>query len=211
MTNVPTTLSTVVDPSRIDDDTDGRTLRRKRNRDAVIASLISLIEEGDLDPTVAKIADRAAVSHRSIFRYFDDLDDLARTAIETAVRDALPLAIIPGVGEGSLDHRIEGMVASRLRILRRTKQLIRVAHGKATALPEIDRSLSNVAEMTCDQFHRHFAVELSEMDPAEAEHLVAALGSQLGFEGYDFQSRMLSRTDEEIADSWRVLLRRVLR
>lgn len=209
MTSAPTPLTSISD-SGIDNDTDGRTLRRRRNRDAVIASLISLIDEGDLDPTVAKIADRAAVSHRSIFRYFDDLDDLARTAIETAVRQALPLAVIPNLGQGSLDERIEVMVTSRLELLQRTKHLLRVAHRKSTTLPEIDRGLSSAAELTHDQMSRHFAPEFEAMESGAGEHVAFALSSILGFEGYDHQSRLLGRHDDEIIDSWRVVLRRLL-
>lgn len=210
MTNAPTPLSQIPEPRRIDDDTDGRTLRRRRNRDAVIASLISLIEEGDLDPTVAKIADRAGVSHRSIFRYFEDLDDLARTAIETAVREAMPLAVIPSVGEGDLDHRIEVMVTLRMRLLQRTSRLLRVAHRKSTTLPEIDRGLASAAELTHDQLSRHFAPELAAAGPEAGETLGYALSSLLGFEAYDHQSRLLGRLDHEIQDSWRLVLHRLL-
>ncbi len=69
---------------------DGRTMRRTRNRSAVITALLDMIREGDLHPGAAEIAERAGVSHRSIFRYFDDLDDLVRTAIDQAFVDAAP-------------------------------------------------------------------------------------------------------------------------
>lgn len=210
MTNVPTTLSSVTEPTEIDADTDGRTLRRRRNRDAVISSLIELIDEGDLDPTVAKIADRAAVSHRSIFRYFDDLDDLARTAIDTAVRRSLPMTVVPNLGQGSLGMRIETMVTSRLRLFQQTSRLLRVAHRKSTTLPEIDRGLANAAELTHDQLIRHFAAELDVMEPAVGEQLSIALSAMMSFGGYDHQSRLLGRIDDEIADSWRTTLHRLL-
>ncbi len=210
MTNSPTALAVAPRLTSIDNDTDGRTLRRRRNRDAVIASLIALIQEGDLDPTVAKIADRANVSHRSVFRYFDDLDDLARTALEVALRDALPLAVIPGVGTGPFEDRIEGVIAARLRILSHTKLLVKVAKAKATVLPEVDRVVAQVAAMNRDQFRRHFAVELDEMEPRDRAHITALLSSQMGFEGYDHQSSVLQRTDEEISEAWRLLMRRLL-
>jgi TetR/AcrR family transcriptional regulator of autoinduction and epiphytic fitness len=209
MTNAAPLLDTVNDPPPIE--SDGRTLRRNRNRDAVIESLISLIREGDLDPTVAKIADRAAVSHRSIFRYFDDLDDLARTAIETAVSAALPLAAIPNIGEGSLEHRIDQMVSARMRILTYTHQLMRVATGRSTSLTEIDRDLSLVAKSFRDQVGQQFATEFDAMGPADAEHLVAVLSSVMSFPGYDHQSRMLDRSNDEIADAWRLTLRILFR
>lgn len=210
MTNASASVSAVVKPVQIDGDVDGRTLRRKRNRDAVIASLIALIEEGDLDPTVAKIADRAAVSHRSIFRYFDDLDDLARTAIEFAVSEALPMTVIPDLGEGSLDHRIAVIVQSRIRLFQRTSRLLRVAHRKSTTLPEIDRGLAATAEITHDQVRRHFAPELDALEPTIAEHLSSSLAAMMGFEGYDHHSRLLGRHDDEIAASWRLVASRVL-
>lgn len=209
MTNAVPLLDHADEPTPIEGD--GRTLRRKRNRDAVIESLISLIAEGDLDPTVAKIADRAAVSHRSIFRYFEDLDDLARTAIETAAKAALPLAAIENVGEGSLDHRIDEMVAARLRILTYTHQLMRVATGKSTSLPEIDRDLSDVAKLFRDQIGKQFAPEVESMGQADADHLIAVLSAVMSFPGYDHQRRMLGRTNEEIGDAWRLMLRTLFR
>lgn len=209
MTNATTPLSLVTMSGSIDD-VDGRTLRRTRNRDAVIASLISLMQEGNLNPTVAQIADRAEVSHRSVFRYFEDLDDLFRTALETAVRDALPRGVIPDVGEGSLEHRIDTMIASRLRVIAYGTMFARVAKVKSIALPELSRELSNVASVSRDQFRRHFAVELDEMEPRKRAHVTALLSSQMGFEGYDHQSSLLSRTDDEIIDAWGVLLRGLL-
>ena len=210
MTNVLTPPPVASRTPSNDDTVDGRTLRRSRNRDAVVSALISLIQEGDLDPTVASIADRAAVSHRSIFRYFPDLDTLARTALATAVRSALPLAVIDDVGEGSLEHRIEQMIASRMRILSHTKSLIQVAKAKSTAIPEVNRGLSDVATMSREQFRRHFATELNEMEPLDRAHVTALLSTQMSFEGYAHQSEMLNRNDEEIADAWRVLMRRLL-
>ena len=204
MTNAAPLLDTTNEPTSIEGD--GRTLRRKRNRDAVIESLISLIREGDLDPTVAKIADRAAVSHRSIFRYFDDLDDLARTAIETAVVHALPLATIKDLGEGTLEHRIDQMVSARMRILTYTHNLLRVASAKATGLPDIGRDLSLIAKNFQDQVSQQFAVEIAAMDSAEAEHLVAVATGVMSFPGYDHQRRMLDRANDDIAEAWRLTL-----
>ena len=82
---------------------DGRRLRRARNRAAVIDSLLELIRMGETDPTVSKIAERAGVSHRSVFRYFDDMDDLARTAIDQELREA-DLLVRQGVDERHADH-----------------------------------------------------------------------------------------------------------
>lgn len=192
------------------DITDGRTLRRRRNRDAVIESLIGLINEGDLNPTIDKLAERAGVSARSIFRYFTDLNDLARTAVETEMRKVLPIGMIAEVGVGSFEERVERMVDARIRVISSTWRLLRVARSKSTAIPEIDRGLGVIADMFNDQFRRHFELELSQLDPAEAEELSLTLSMSLGFDVYDLKRRRFDRTDEEIANGWRVLLTRSL-
>ena len=192
------------------DEGDGRSLRRKRNRDAVITALIELIQEGDLNPTVAKIADRAAVSHRSVFRYFDDLNDLARTAIETEFRKTWPLSVLPNVGEGPLDERINALVASALRTLQRTHLLGLVARSRAIDLAEVDRGLTTIYELRLDQVRRHFAPELGQMAETRAETIAAAVTAATGLDSYDVQYRMVGRTADEIADMWRTTIHALL-
>src|SRR3954469_10856930 len=85
----------------VDDHVDGRSLRRERNREAVIEAFLVLVREGNFDPGGAEIAERAGVSHRSVFRYFDDLADLMMTAIAREVERSLPLATIDRIGEGT--------------------------------------------------------------------------------------------------------------
>ena len=60
---------------------DGRRASRERNRDAVVDALLDLYREGNLSPGADAVAERSGLSRRSLFRYFDDLDDLCRAAI----------------------------------------------------------------------------------------------------------------------------------
>ena len=189
---------------------DGRSLRRKRNRDAVITALIELIQEGDLTPTVAKIADRAEVSHRSVFRYFEDLNDLPRTAIETEFRKAWPLSVIPNVGEGPLDERIDSLVTSAIRTLQRTHLLGLVARSRAIDLEEVDRGLTTIYELRLDQVRRHFAPELDEMDPTRAETIAVAVTAATGLDSFDVQHRMVGRPADEVAEMWKVTIKALL-
>jgi TetR/AcrR family transcriptional regulator of autoinduction and epiphytic fitness len=221
MTNVPRTDAAIDGTSALQadeeataatpiDERDGRSLRRKRNRDAVIAALIELIQEGELTPTVAKIADRAAVSHRSVFRYFDDLNDLARTAIETEFRKAWPLSVIANVGEGPLDERIGSLVASAIRTLQRTHLLGLVARSRAIDLEEVDRGLTTIYELRLDQVRRHFALELEQMDETQAETIAVAVAAATGLDSYDVQHRMMGRPSDEVAEMWRTTIRALL-
>lgn len=185
---------------------DGRNLRRMRNREAVIRSLIDLILEGDLDPTVAKIADRAELSHRSVFRYFDDLNDLARTAIETEFRESWPLSVVENVGEGVLSDRIDRFVAARIRILQRTHPLGLVARARANHLDDLRTGFANVYDVHTDQIRRHFAPELDAMAEDRADAITTAIAVTTWLDNYDLQLRSVGRCPAEIAELWTTTL-----
>ena len=55
---------------------DGRTVRAERTRQALVDSLLALLEEGQRNPTAAEIAARAGVSERSVFQHFPDREAL---------------------------------------------------------------------------------------------------------------------------------------
>src|SRR4029453_1186288 len=79
---------------------DGRTQRRTHNIDVVVDAMLQLLGEGQPWPSAADIAARAGLSERSVYRYFDDLDALARAAVETQIGRAdhlfHPLDVDPG-------------------------------------------------------------------------------------------------------------------
>lgn len=189
---------------------DGRTLRRERNRDSVIAALIELVRQGQLEPTVADIADLAGVSHRSVFRYFDDLDDLFRTAVDYAVRDALPLAAIPELGEGTLERRVDAFVDSRLRVYAATHMVGRVARYRAATVEAIDNSLRTIVELQRTQARNHFEPELAAMEQANAEFVLDAITTLTSFEAYDTHRRAFGHGTERIRMVWNTTVTRLL-
>ena len=58
--------------------TDGRRERSRASRRAIIHAMMDLIVEGDIDPSAARVAERAGVGLRSVFRHFDDKETLYR-------------------------------------------------------------------------------------------------------------------------------------
>src|SRR3954453_13794383 len=93
---------------------DGRRLRRGENRAAVLDALTALFGEGVYQPSTNQIADLAGISPRSLFRYFDDVDDLNHAAIERELERARPLlhvGIAPGASTRTkIEHVIEARV-----------------------------------------------------------------------------------------------------
>ncbi|HAU21919.1 MAG TPA: TetR family transcriptional regulator [Erythrobacter sp.] len=58
--------------------TDGRRERSRASRRAIIRAMMDLIVEGDIDPSAARVAERAGVGLRSVFRHFDEKESLYR-------------------------------------------------------------------------------------------------------------------------------------
>ena len=55
---------------------DGRRLRSEESRRRIVTAMIELVEAGDLAPSAERVAERAGVGLRSVFRHFRDLDSL---------------------------------------------------------------------------------------------------------------------------------------
>jgi AcrR family transcriptional regulator len=181
---------------------DGRTMRRTRNRTAVITALLAMIREGDLHPGAAEIADRAGVSHRSIFRYFDDLDDLARTTINQAFQDAAPLSTIPDPGVGSLADRISRLVDSRLALFAYVDGPMQLARIRAYSIPSIDEEIAVIAEQFRVQIGEHFATELALQQTHERAFIVDAVLVLTSYDAYTIHTRLLASSTDRIRAAW---------
>lgn len=185
-----------------DDHIDGRTLRRTRNRDAVIVALLAIIREGNLQPGASEIADRAGVSHRSIFRYFEDLDDLVRTAIDHAFVEAGPLADIPDIGVGSLEERVVTFVDSRVMLFEQVDGTMQLARMRSPKIPSINEGIAMIAEVFRTQIAEHFAPELNVVSEDERLLLVDGILVLTSYESYSTHHRLLNSDAARIRAAW---------
>ena len=182
---------------------DGRTARRGRNREAVIRALLDLIEEGRFDPATSVIAERAGVSHRSLFRYFDDLDDLVREAINIAFADAVEVGHIHRIGQGPLDQRIDDLIRSRIDVYIATNNSSRMVRYRAAEIGALDRAMIEIASLLRAQLQLQFALELDARVEDERDEILDAMMVMTDFTPYDIMRRMLGYDDERIARTWR--------
>jgi AcrR family transcriptional regulator len=189
---------------------DGRTLSTHRNRTAVIVALLDLIREGNLDPSTSDIADRAGVSDRSIFRYFDDLDDLVHTTIGHALREAKEFGRIEDFGNGTFDERVDRFVDSRIRVLTYMDGAMRVARMRAYLSPAIDDEFNAILEYSRRLVRRQFAPELERIADDVRDSIVDAIVVFATYDTYAIHWRMLRHSVEEtrvaVSDAIRALL-----
>ena len=182
---------------------DGRTARRDRNRDAAIDALIDLIEAGDMFPTMADIADRSGVSHRSVFRYFEHREELFGQAVQRAFGRYAPLTAIRSYGRGPFDDRVQALVDQRLILYAAIAPVARAVKLR----PHLSEPFTNVvgsgfAPLRA-QLEVQFAPELEQRSEGDRDHLVSALDVMLSFDGYELLTHAQGRPVDEVGRVWR--------
>lgn len=174
--------------------TDGRTARRERNRTAALQATQDLFVEQRRLPSIEDVADRAEVSLRSLYRYFDDSRQMHLEALARHTAGNEDHYLLAGVGEGSLDERVAAFVEHRLRLYERVGATIRAALTVTAEMPLIDELVRTRKAALREQTARHFAAELGALPgraATEALDTVELLGQ---FEAIDQLRRELGRS-----------------
>jgi TetR/AcrR family transcriptional regulator, regulator of autoinduction and epiphytic fitness len=96
--------------------TDGRARRAERTRQSIIDAHLALLLEGDLQPTAARIAERAGVSVRALWSHFKDLEALFAAAGEKTLQVQYA-GFQPVPADQPLADRIEQFCRQRARML----------------------------------------------------------------------------------------------
>jgi AcrR family transcriptional regulator len=190
---------------------DGRRASRDRNRLAVVDALLDLYAEGNMRPGADEVAKRAGLSRRSVFRYFDDLDDLDRTAIARQQERVRPLWDIRDLGEGTLSARIEAIAAMRCTLFEAVGPAARVSRMRAPIHPVIARELAESRKLFIRQVERQFAPELNALPEEERDRTVAALDVICSFESFDLMRVAHGMSVDEVRAAMAAALRVLLR
>ena len=171
---------------------DGRRLRRQQNREAVLDAMVELFREGQYTPSSGEIAERAGISARSLFRYFDDVDDLSRAAIDRQLAAARPLLDAAADPSAPTGEKIERLVEARLRLFETIGPAARAARVCAHRHPIVAAQIHESRSFMRHQVRRVFAAELA----GEREALLPAVDALLSLETHDLLRREqgLSRT-----------------
>ena len=162
----------------VDKGADGRRQRSERSRDQIMDAVLQLIGEGDLAPSANRVAARARVGLRTVFRHFEDMDSLYRTMTERIEARVMPIVAAPYVGT---DWR---------SVLR--EHVTRRAYVFETIMPY--RLAANLrrfqSRFLMEDYHKNAVLEasaLADVLPAEVRSdamLFAALELVLGFQSW---------------------------
>jgi AcrR family transcriptional regulator len=187
-------VPTAVEP---DDVLDGRRLRREQNRQAVLDALVELYAEGQYQPGSTLIAERAGLSPRSLFRYFDDIDDLNRAAIECQLAAARPLLHVDVGSDDDTATKVARLVESRAALFEATAPAARAARVCAPSHAVVATQVHDSRSYLRRQIEHLFAPELR----GRRKVLLAAVDARCSFETWELLRReqALSRDKAVVA------------
>ncbi len=159
--------------------TDGRTARAARTRAAIVDALLSLLEEGDLQPTANRIAERAGISLRLIYHHFGDLEALFHAA---AVRQGERIIHLttPIPSDLPFDERLDLFVLQRSDILEWMTPVRRASLLQEPFSDELRRARDTFVavgeEHTAGLFAEELALVARERRPVVRAAVAAATG-----------------------------------
>jgi TetR/AcrR family transcriptional regulator, regulator of autoinduction and epiphytic fitness len=155
---------------------DGRVARSHRTRAAIVDALVTLLEAGNVQPTIEEIAARASVAPRTVFQHFADREALfaAVSAQRAAQLDELMGAIDAG---GTLEQRLADVVAQRARVFEWIAPVRRAALLMEPFSDSAREALEGFRSAKRGELARVFAAEIAACPERERATLVAALSA----------------------------------
>lgn len=176
----PVEVETPVEPVRLD----GRTARSAKTRNAIADALLDLLTDGELRPTARQIADRAAVSVRSVYVHFDDLEDLFCVAARRHLSRVAPM-LVPTPAHGTLGDRAEALVRQRIRLHAHAGSIARATRLHAEFSPTLARILRDYQTRSRADLERVFAEELDALSAAQRTNTLAVLDVLTGADAWE--------------------------
>ena len=166
------------------DQRDGRTVRAERTRQALVESLLSLLDEGQPTPTAAAIAARAGVSERSVFQHFPDREALLE-AVAREQYDRVVPTLRPVDSTLALPERIEQFVKQRARLYEQIGGVRRAGLLIEHESSSVAGWLASARQAKAVEVERVFRRELDSIAADEREPLRAALIAHCSWATWD--------------------------
>ena len=140
----------------------------------MVEALLDLYSDGVLQPSSEEIAERSGLSPRSLFRYFDDVEDLIRAAIGRQQERAIPLIPIDAGPDAPLETKVTALVEQRFRLFEAVGNAAAVMRLRAPFQPLLAAALARNRAYLRWQLATLLAPELAGLGEASDSTLAAA-------------------------------------
>ena len=153
-----------------------------------------------MNPSLDQIAERSGVSHRSVFRYFEDLDELYQVAIDRHFAAIEPFVELDEPIADDLEGRVVQYVTHRLQLYERIAPVARAARMRAPLSELLTDNMNRNKSRMRKQTRVHFRSDLEALPADERNALTNALTTLLTFEAIEtmrFDQRLSKRATSE--------------
>ncbi len=183
---------------------DGRRQRSERSRQAILAAMLELVEEGVLVPTAQQVSERAGVGIRTVFRHFSDMESLF-ALLDVEIRNKYQDLFAGGDRNGSFDERLLHAVEQRALAYEATGNQFLSTQAQMWRYPTLQEQYAR----TLRQIRRDLEDWLPEIQalPAEQREMIDVAAS------FDTWHRLRVYLGLSVAESARrvvTLLRRIV-
>jgi TetR/AcrR family transcriptional regulator of autoinduction and epiphytic fitness len=198
----------MADIQELDDDltVDGRVLRGRRNREAIVDAMVAMYEQGNLRPTASQVADAAGLSTRSVYHHFDDMKSLVHE-VSSRSEERMHSIDYELMQKLPVDERVSSFVEHRFERWESTNAVVRaglLAEFDSKVVAELmnlgrDERLRETADVFSNLVGRgagadvtfagldvvfgyetwHKLIEVRKLSPKKAMRLVATLAHSL--------------------------------
>jgi TetR/AcrR family transcriptional regulator, regulator of autoinduction and epiphytic fitness len=168
--------------------TDGRLARGQRTRRKVAEALVTLLEQGNPDPTARAIAEQAGVSLRLVFHHFEDMEDLYRAV--SALQLERHWRQLPKISSDlPTEKKVERSVRVRSVLFEEISPVRRMALRRAENSPSVAAIMTDTNRLLRISIATTFGPELGAIPPTEAEELLEALDNVAAWETWERMRR----------------------
>lgn len=189
---------------------DGRSARRERNRREIVDALLELIRNEAVDASAAEVATKAGLSERSVFRYFDDVNDLYSEVCAVQFSLVQPRAVIDGFAQGTVDDKVKKFVDQRIGLHHAIGRVGVAARAHAHRNPVIAKQLIDARALLRRQITEHFATELATLDETHRLAAIASIDLCTTYEAIEMLFTEHRMTDSAVRDALKIVVKRAL-
>ncbi len=147
-------------------------------------AILDLLREGNMRPSAYEVATRAGVSERTVFRHFEDLDQLFVAAAEHQARRIAALLDRP-LTKGVRSKRINELVRRRAVLYEEITPVRRAALRHAPFHAALRSGLDRLHLVLRQQMEATFAVELESLPTRRRRDLAEALDVAVSWSAWE--------------------------
>ncbi len=173
---------------------DGRARRSARTRESLVAATMATVASGE-DPTPERIAGRAGVSERTIFRLFGDLPGLWE-AVRAQMGSDLARLLQIGPFEGNVQQRTRELIRRRITVFDAIAPYRGWVDAREALYPPIRQGRDALDRILRAQAAEALAPELA----ANAASVAPAIDSLLSYESWKYLRTTRSLGPRQVAN-----------